>query len=161
MTQMGAMYANGRGVAKDEAEAVRWYRKGAEAGNIDAMLNLASMLAGGNGVAKDDAEALRWYRKGAAAGNSTALYSLAAMYAWGRGVTRDPALASQWMLKALQGGDELAYREMTTNSAAWGDDFRSALQRRLKEAGVYDGPTDGEFGPSMQRALATLNQRAK
>ena len=33
-------YANGRGVAKDEAEAVRWYRKAAERGHKDAQAAL-------------------------------------------------------------------------------------------------------------------------
>ncbi len=161
MAGLGLLYESGRGVPKDEAEAVRWYRKGAEAGNPTAMKDLAVLYANGLGVPKDQAEGVRWYRKGAEAGNVEAMYGLAAMYAGGYGIARDPTAASQWMLKALQGGDAFAYQQMTTNSAAWGKDFRSELQRRLKEAGVYDGPSDGDFGPSMQRALATLKQRGK
>ena len=33
---LGLIYANGRGVAKDEVEAVKWYRKAAEQGDADA-----------------------------------------------------------------------------------------------------------------------------
>ena len=33
---LGVMYDNGRGVLKDEAEAVRWYRLAAEQGDADA-----------------------------------------------------------------------------------------------------------------------------
>ena len=160
MANLGLMYENGLGVAKDDAEAVRWYRKGAEAGNTAAMAYLGTMYVNGHGVAKDEAEGVRWYRKGAEAGEPTAMADLANMYERGRGVARDPATASQWMFKALQGGADWAYQQMTTNSSDWGKDFRSELQRRLKEAGVYDGPIDGEFGPSTQGALVTLKQRA-
>jgi TPR repeat protein len=34
------MYENGRGVAKDMAEAVAWYNKAAAAGNASAKANL-------------------------------------------------------------------------------------------------------------------------
>jgi TPR repeat protein len=36
MNNLGAMYEKGAGVAKDAAEAVRWYRKAADAGNQTA-----------------------------------------------------------------------------------------------------------------------------
>ena len=46
-------------MAKDEGEAVRWYRKAAVLGNVLAMYNLGIMYANGRGVAKDEAEAVR------------------------------------------------------------------------------------------------------
>jgi len=87
--------------------------------------------------------------------------NLSTHYAWGRGVARDPATASQWMLKALQAGDQFAYKQLETNSGAWDNDFRRELQRRLKEAGVYDGTADGNFGPATKQALEKLKQRPK
>ena len=62
------MYANGLGVAKDEAEAVKWYRKAAEQGNAYGQNNLGKMYANGLGVAKDEAEAVKWFRKAAEQG---------------------------------------------------------------------------------------------
>ena len=56
------MYANGEGVLKDDAEAVRWYRLAAEQGYAGAQNNLGLMYANGEGVLKDAAEAVRWYR---------------------------------------------------------------------------------------------------
>ena len=47
------MYVNGRGVLKDEAEAVRWYRLAAEQGHAGAQYNLGLMHAKGEGVLKD------------------------------------------------------------------------------------------------------------
>ena len=34
------MYANGRGVPEDDAQAVSWYRKAAQQGHVKAQLNL-------------------------------------------------------------------------------------------------------------------------
>ena len=53
------MYANGQGVPEDDAEAVRWYRLGAEQGDAAAQSNLGVMYATGQGVPEDDAEAVR------------------------------------------------------------------------------------------------------
>ena len=46
---LGLMYANGRGVLKDEAEAGRWYRLAADQGDASAQLNLGGMYADGRG----------------------------------------------------------------------------------------------------------------
>ena len=40
------MYFNGRGVAQDDAEAVAWYRRGAEQGFANAQYNLGVMYDG-------------------------------------------------------------------------------------------------------------------
>jgi uncharacterized protein len=70
------MYANGTGVAKDAAEAVRWYRKAADAGEPGGMNGLGVMYETGTGVAKNAAEAVRWYRKAGAAGSQDAKVNL-------------------------------------------------------------------------------------
>jgi hypothetical protein len=71
--ELGLMYANGgRGVAKDQAQAVAWYRKAAEQGNALAQELLATMYAKGSGVAKDKVQAAAWYRKAAEQGNEAA-----------------------------------------------------------------------------------------
>ena len=41
---LGAMLEDGRGVTKDEAGAVAWYRKAAEQGHAGAQCNLGIML---------------------------------------------------------------------------------------------------------------------
>ena len=80
------MYANGRGVLKDEAEAVRWYRLAAEQGDASAQLNLGVMYDNGRGVLKDEAEAVRWFRLAADQGNAAAQFNLGNGYYNGRGV---------------------------------------------------------------------------
>ena len=46
---LGFMYANGLGVLRDDAEAVRWYRLAADQGDADAQGNLGEMYADGRG----------------------------------------------------------------------------------------------------------------
>ena len=56
---LGYMFDNGQGVAKDDVEAVRLYRLAAAQGVAAAQYNLGIMFDDGRGVAKDDAEAVR------------------------------------------------------------------------------------------------------
>jgi hypothetical protein len=72
MNHLGWMYENGRGVSQDDAQAVAWYRRAAEAGNTVGMNNLGRMYRDGRGVAQDDAKAAAWRGKAAALGNKSA-----------------------------------------------------------------------------------------
>jgi TPR repeat protein len=68
MNHLGWMYAAGRAVAKDDAQAVWWYRKAADVGFPVAMNNLGVMYENGRGVTKDLRQAIAWYRKAFEAG---------------------------------------------------------------------------------------------
>jgi TPR repeat protein len=63
MNHLGFAYERGKGVARDPVEAVRWYQKAAEAGNVYAMNNLGLAYRNGVGVAKNEEEAERWLAK--------------------------------------------------------------------------------------------------
>ena len=69
---LGLMYELGRGVPRDDAEAVKWYRKAAEQGYARAQNNLGLMYGEGQGVPQDYAEAVKWYRKAAEQGRAKA-----------------------------------------------------------------------------------------
>jgi TPR repeat protein len=88
------MYAFGRGVPQDDAEAVSWYRKAAELGNASAQFNLGVMYHFGQGVPQDGAEAVSWYRKAAEQGHAGAANNLAVCYEKGLG-PQDHAQASE------------------------------------------------------------------
>ena len=53
---LGFMYADGRGVLKDDAKAVKWFRLAAEQGDARSQSNLGLMYVDGRGVLKDDAK---------------------------------------------------------------------------------------------------------
>ena len=107
-SNLGVMYATGRGVPQDDAEAVRWYRLAAEQGDARAQSNLGAMYATGRGVPQDDAEAVRWHRLSAEQGEAIPQLNLGAMYATGRGVPQDDAEAVRWYRLAAEQGNAKA-----------------------------------------------------
>jgi len=105
---LGEMYKRGRGVARDDAQAVTWFRKAADQGLAGGQYNLGVMYAGGRGVARDDAQAVSWFRKAADQGDVDAQTNLGTMYLTGRGVAQDDAEAATWYRKAADQGDAAA-----------------------------------------------------
>ena len=99
---LGLMYNVGEGVAADNAEAVRWYRRAAEQGDPYAQDSLGTMYDFGEGVPVDDVEAVRWYRLSAEQNYVGAQYSLALMYDYGEGVALDYAEAVKWYRRAAE-----------------------------------------------------------
>lgn len=94
---LGVHYANGYGVAKDDKEAVKWFRKAADQGNAKAQTGLGTCYWVGDGVAKDDKEAVTWYRRAAEQGDARAQFNLGTCYAVGDGVTMDFVEAYKWL----------------------------------------------------------------
>jgi len=66
------MYSKGRGVDKDDKEAVTWLRLSAEQGVVLAQNNLAVMYYNGEGITQDDIYAYMWWNIAAANGESRA-----------------------------------------------------------------------------------------
>ena len=122
--QLGLKYANGRGVLKDDTEAVRWFRLAADQGDASAQFGLGVMYDTGRGVLKDDTEAVRWYRLAAEQGHAGAQYNLGLMHAKGEGVLKDSVLAHMWSNIAGANGNEAA-REL-----------RDSLERDMTRAEV-------------------------
>ncbi|MCH8921990.1 MAG: sel1 repeat family protein, partial [Planctomycetes bacterium] len=90
---VGIMYAQGLGVDRDDAEAVKWYRLAAEQGYAEAQFGLGLMYDGGRGVPQDYAEAVKWYRLAAEQGYAGAQYNLGLMYQNEPGVPQDDRAA--------------------------------------------------------------------
>src|SRR6266853_1450322 len=105
-----AFFSGTLGVAKDEAEAVKWFRKAAEQNVADAQFSLGVCYANGRGVTKDDAEAVKWFRKAAEQNFADAQYNLGVCYDSGEGVAKDEVEAYKWwLLAAGQGNDDAKY----------------------------------------------------
>jgi len=66
---LAVMYEEGKGVAQDYEEAVKWYRLAAEQGNEKAQANLGGMYGNGNGVIQNDVMAYKWFSLAALNGN--------------------------------------------------------------------------------------------
>lgn len=102
--RLGAIYDGGQGVARDLAEAAKWYSKAAEQGDVIAQNSLGSLYQSGEGVAKDYEKAAYWYKRSAEGGNAQAQNSLAYMYDLGLGMKQDLMEARRlYQLSAGQG----------------------------------------------------------
>jgi hypothetical protein len=101
--ELGNSFHNGNlGIAKDDAEAVKWFRKAAEQNLAVGEYALGPCCDGGEGVAQDAAEAVKWYRKAAEQNLAGAQYILGASYTFGNGVAKDEVEAVGWYRKAAE-----------------------------------------------------------
>jgi TPR repeat protein len=57
---LGFMYSTGRGVAKDDVQAVKWFRAAADQNLSRAQVNLGTAYVTGTGVPKNPARACYW-----------------------------------------------------------------------------------------------------
>lgn len=112
---LGILYANGKGVAQSEEEAVKWYRESADQGNPYAMSNLAYCYQNGRGVEVDYKQASFWFRKSSDLGNVIAQYALSSNYYYGRGVTKDLVEANRWLQMAADNGYVIAQARLGYN----------------------------------------------
>lgn len=93
-SQLGHMYSRGLGVNEDGKEAVAWWAKAAEQGNLSALSNVANAYKyGGSGVAQDYIEAIKWYEKCIA--HSACFVELGDMHELGLGVQENPVEAAR------------------------------------------------------------------
>jgi TPR repeat protein len=153
---LAILYEDGNGVQKDNRKAAELYTRAIEDDihSLSSYINLAYMYYEGRGVARDDAKGFQLLKAGAANGGSGAIYyGLATMYDAGRGVAYDGEQAAYWYEKALRKGYAFARDQLRDHPATGTLAFRRALQTRMQQAGVYDGPIDGSFGPMSQQAI--------
>ena len=113
--QRGWKYANAEGVAQNLVEAIKWYRKAAKRGHVDAQCNLGRMYKKVDRVTEyvslhsfhnhgNFVEAISWFRKAAEQGHPGAHVELGWMYEFGWGAAEDPAEAVRWYRKAAEQG---------------------------------------------------------
>ncbi|HVA94099.1 MAG TPA: tetratricopeptide repeat protein [Candidatus Dormibacteraeota bacterium] len=98
--QLGLIYLTGDGVAKDDAEAMKWLRKAADQDDPAAERYLAEMYFKGRGAPVDDAEAAKWLHMAADQGDAQSQHNLAVLYVQGLGVPRNLKEAANWMRKS-------------------------------------------------------------
>jgi uncharacterized protein len=99
MVELGVLYGEGSGVARDEGQARKLFERAAEAGNPRGVTNLAA-LGGGGGVAPSDPVRARQLLAKAAETNAEAQYQLGLMMQDGTGGPADDAAARALFEKA-------------------------------------------------------------
>ena len=101
---LGQLYEKGNVVDLDIAEALHWYKKAAEQGNVNAQISLGYMYQNGIGETNHE-EAFKIFLKLATNGNLYAQKTLGHMYMIGQGTQRDYNQSIIWFTKAEERGD--------------------------------------------------------
>ncbi len=153
---LGAAYASGKSLARDDKEAVYWFRNAAKKGLAEAQYNLAIMYAAGTaGVKHNPATAVKWHQRAAEQGLAEAQFNLGTMYGAGRGVARNDKLAADWLRKAAdQGMVEAVYNlgVLYEHGQGVAQDSERALAR-------YQQAADAGYAKAQQR-LRQLKRNA-
>ena len=140
-----------------EMRSVDVLTEAAEAGEQDAMVQLAMMYLNGDtihDVEPDPEKSLYWYTRLARTGQPEAMFNVGLAYAKGHGAPRDFDQAAEWMERAAEAGDEDAaacaeqYRKVSENlkkandggaeAAAWLAEFFMAHADAMTQAGTDD-----------------------
>jgi uncharacterized protein len=101
--RLGSLYAEGKGVTRDDKTAMTWFLKAAEQGDPMAQYDAAGGYVSGIGVDQDLAAAAKWFRRAADQGMAYAQLNLGLLYAAGHGVPQDNVEAMTWLQIALFG----------------------------------------------------------
>jgi hypothetical protein len=110
---LGWHYANGQGVAVNNARASDLYGKACNQGSKWACGSLGALYAEGKGVPEDFARAAQLYRTACDGGEMWACFNLAKLYATGYGVAKDAKMSKAWFRRACDGGDSDACENVT------------------------------------------------
>ena len=106
MRLTGNHYADGIGVPQGYAAAMKWYRKGADAGDPSCTFAVGLLYYQGHGVQQDMTEAIKWFQSSANSGDPDAMFYLGAAYFNGAAfrLPSDYAAALNWLTKSWPRG---------------------------------------------------------
>ena len=102
---LGQLYQKGQFVEKDDAQAIVWFRKAADAGDAIAQFSLAWQYRHGTGIPKDMDAAAKWAALSAAQGYVLAENSMGYSFDQGVGVKQDLVEAYKWYALAIAQGN--------------------------------------------------------
>jgi len=153
--------------APDYHEALKWYRRRADAGSAQAMARIGELYARGTPATPQNfGDAYQWYTKAAAGedGESYA-YDVAEMHFHGRGVTQDYAEAAR-LYRTVRGGGKAMLR------LGWLHEHGKGVPQDLAEAHAsfnlaremgYGGEIEAEGNEGFLRveSAMTAEQRAE
>jgi TPR repeat protein len=111
--KIGQMYETGNELPNNPVEALKWYRKAADAGDMETSLKVAKLLlAPGRGPTQEDYAEARKRCEDAAQRNPSGAYCMALIYRRGIGVAKDPVESTKWLSRAAESGFARAVLEL-------------------------------------------------
>lgn len=103
------------------AEAVMWYRKAIDQGDVNAQVSLGNLYNQGCGVTEDLKEALKLWGAAAEQGHPEGQHMLGLHYSVGKGLPLDYAEAAKWLRKSAEQGNAWAQYDLAVVCAIRGD----------------------------------------
>jgi len=131
---LGAMYEQGLGVAKNDITAAHWYRLAAEQGNSPAQHSLGVMYLQGRGVPQYFDEAAKWILMAAEGGHGSAYSQIGIMYWEGQGLARDRIKAYKWWKIGHEKGDDASSKLLEDVRAKMAPEKIEAAEKLLVTA---------------------------
>ena len=106
---LGCIYEFGKGVEKNDVQAVHWYQVAVNLGETQACYNLAQAYWWGRpGVEQDKTKALMYYSKSAESGDANAQFQMGYALFKGEGIEKDVEKGLLWFEKAADQNHEIA-----------------------------------------------------
>ena len=127
---------------KNYGEALHEFRIAADAGHVDALVELGGLYYTGHGVLQSYPTAFAYTSKAAAAGSARGTANLASMYGDGFGVAKDPAKALDLAEKSIEMGDPFGLRIVANhyfNGNGVPRDYQMAAQYLQQSVDLGDG----------------------
>jgi uncharacterized protein len=154
--RVASAYDLGKGAPRDGVEAMKWYRKAAEAGHAEAQNSVGSGLQAETRYE----EALPWYEKAAQQGHALATNNLANLYDEGLGTRQDRRKGFDLYSRAA----DLGSAEAMWNIALMHD--RGELGKRdpvaaciwTVRAAKYATPSDRRLRNELRKAMPALER---
>jgi hypothetical protein len=87
--KLGMMYAEGKGITRNSAEATIWFRRAAAQGRPEAAYQLGIQYEDGIGVAQDVWLAMYWFRRSAQSAYPDAQNAIGELYLGDKGIPTD------------------------------------------------------------------------
>ncbi len=97
---LALLYAQGKGVEKNERKAYLYMEQAAQSGNVNAQYNMGRCLEEGIGVKPDYSKAFDWYKKAAAQGDFRSMCCMGGYFLSGKAVPYSPEKAFKLFEKA-------------------------------------------------------------
>jgi TPR repeat protein len=135
-----SLFGQARMSPKNEAEAVKWFRRAAEQGHREAQFVLAYACEEGIGISTDAKLAVEWYRKAAEQGHRSAQRTIGVYHLHGDLLPKDAKEAAHWLQLAADQEEPAALYNLSAcyrNGLGVPPDYNKAcaLLKRAADAG--------------------------
>jgi FkbH-like protein len=143
--RLGLAHARGEGVIRHPPDAVRWYRRAAEQGHLEAQFQLSLIFLHGQPGAGED-----WYRAAVACDRQAAEWNRDIWFSAGMSVPSDYVEALRWSrLAAEQGRAEAQANLGSLYLRGLGCAQDDAAAHHWYELAAAQGNAEGEYGLGM------------